>query len=277
MRSSGALLIASTLSYATATGPKPLVGLGLPSLALLALPAATWAQDPLVFGQPVPDKETLKQHSSTELQAFLTSKGGHLVACKNCEKDELVDRVLETWALPPQQASSPDGKLTMDKEQFVANLKRSFAQHQNQKQQDSETGHELDTEDDGIQAMTDQMPDFEKVWADFSAKLSKGEIKTDSNGQAIYQVGNGQAFNQKEESGMWAFFNRYKTQALLMVNTIMLLGSQFLKRRNGSESDAKKSNPELATPGEDIADSDEGDEVKNSKKATKSKGKKKSN
>ena len=52
-----------------------------------------------------------------ELRAILRQKG---TKCKKCvEKDDLVDRVIDTWDWAPKEAESPDGKVKMDKETFI--------------------------------------------------------------------------------------------------------------------------------------------------------------
>eukprot|EP00928_Gymnodinium_smaydae_P011663 TRINITY_DN14278_c0_g1_i2.p2 TRINITY_DN14278_c0_g1~~TRINITY_DN14278_c0_g1_i2.p2 ORF type:complete len:238 (+),score=56.57 TRINITY_DN14278_c0_g1_i2:19-732(+) len=129
----------------------------------------------VVAASAVPSREELRKKTTKELKAILRSKGK---TCKKCtEKDDVVDRVIETWDVPLVEAASPDGKVTMDKETFMKQMKMSYEKHfEDERKKKMESGEASGHQTDEAPP---QMPDFEEVWRDFSEKLSKGEIEKD--------------------------------------------------------------------------------------------------
>merc|ERR1719387_765360 len=196
--------------------------------------AAAASTDSNGRGAP-PSKESLRSKSMPELKAILRQKGAK---CKKCvEKDDLIDRVIETWHWLPKEASSPDGKIKMTKEQFIRNLQSQYKKHGRTQTQE---GHELDDGDDEDGATEtsepeiadSSLPDFDKVWADFSEKLSKGEIKTEENGRLIYQV-----TDEFEDPGWW---ERYKTHVMVGINVVLLYYMQHIRRKERQQKEAAR-------------------------------------
>merc|ERR1711907_839114 len=88
---------------------------------------------------------------------------------------------------------------------FVKQLKESYGKHLKEERKDS--SDDEDEDDSGHSLESDEampgMPDFDQVWADFSAKLMKGEIEKDDSGNLMYQVNDG-------SMGWSALWERYK-------------------------------------------------------------------
>merc|ERR1711957_193477 len=176
--------------------------------------AATWllALASIGAAQVVPDREELLRKSPKQLKALLKERGA---TCKKCiEKEDLVERLLETWDWSGVEAVSPDGKTRMTKDIFVKNLEASYRRHLGEvssKQKTQTDGHQLASEDEDEE---EQIPDVDKVWLDFSENLRRGEIKTDAKGDIIYSVAGPQ-----RELGIW---DKYKTHIMISVNVIIL-------------------------------------------------------
>jgi len=177
-------------------------------------------------GSP-PSKEELRKKTTKQLKTILASKGAR---CKKCfEKDDYVERVLETWDWAPKEASSPDGKVQITKEAFIDNLKEGFRRHA--KEQREQAGHQMDEEekdnDEG-----NGLPNLDQAWAEFSAKLQLGEVKTDETGKLIYEV-------NANDGPAGSFWDRYKTHLLILINLVLLIGMQYAKRGERSAKMAK--------------------------------------
>lgn len=186
----------------------------------------------VALASPVPSKDELRKKSTKELKKILKSKGAK---CHKCtEKDEVVERVIETWDRPPSTASSPDGGVQMTKEQFIEQLKMSFSKARSDQGgkgggADSD-GHELD-DDGGAGGMH---PDYEKVWAEFAEKLTSGDIGKDENGNLLYEVG--------AQSGFDGFWEKWKMHAALGLNLFLLYAMRKLKKVNRLAEEHKTTN-----------------------------------
>jgi len=179
-------------------------------------------------GSP-PSKEDLRKKTTKQLKGILASKGAR---CKKClEKDDYVERVLETWDWAPKEASTPDGKVQITKEAFINHLKEGYKRHV--KEQREQAGHQMDDEEEDDEVGR-QMPDLDKAWAEFSSKLQHGEVKTDENGQLIYEVN---AIDDNGPGG--SFWDRYKTHLLILMNLVLLIGMQYAKRGERAAKMAK--------------------------------------
>lgn len=187
----------------------------------------------LVSGAP--SKAELRSKTLKQLKAILKSKGAK---CKKCmEKDDYVDRVIETWDWAPKEASDPGGGISMQKDQFIGQLKEAYKR---QRQQEASGGHEVDDDVDP------NLPDFEKVWADFATKLSSGEIGKDDNGQLKYEVGN---MNP-------AWYEQYKIPVMMFLNIVLLWWMQKVRRRERAENAAAKAAKAADQAADTIKDED---------------------
>mmetsp|Transcript_67985 Transcript_67985/g.198962 ORF Transcript_67985/g.198962 Transcript_67985/m.198962 type:complete len:221 (-) Transcript_67985:48-710(-) len=183
--------------------------------ALFPLPRCTAAS-----GSSPPSRDELRLKSTKDLKAILKRKGA---TCKKClEKDDVVDKVIETWHWVPKEASSPDGKLTMTKEMFIQNLQSSYARHLKEPKP-SEGGHQLEGADGGAEGPGLSEEQLEEVWKEFSAKLSLGEVKTDEHGQMTYEV--------PSLTGGAGFWENWKMHIMVMGNVALLGCSQRLRRK----------------------------------------------
>eukprot|EP00439_Symbiodinium_sp_Y106_P018195 s59_g2.t1 len=192
-------------------------------VALGTLPVA--GEQPLsqLWANKAPTAQELGRRASHELKALLQSKGLH---CDSCEKAQLVQRVLDTWDEEVLEASSPDGKVRLTKDIFIKNLKMSHKRQLKRKPEDG--GHELADDDDDVDGADVHIPDIDKVWREFSTKLSKGDVQTDGQGQIVYEVN-----SPTPAPSMW---DKWKMYGLMAMNVSMLLCTQFLKRYKGSDT-----------------------------------------
>ncbi|OLP96826.1 hypothetical protein AK812_SmicGene20890 [Symbiodinium microadriaticum] len=69
---------------------------------------------------------------------------------------------------------------------FIKNLKMSHKRQLKRKPEDG--GHELADDDDDVDGADVHIPDIDKVWREFSTKLSKGDVQTDDQGQIVYEA-----------------------------------------------------------------------------------------
>jgi len=172
-------------------------------------------------GSKAPGMEELRKKSMKELWAMLRQKGAN---CKKCvEKDELVNKVIETWDWTPNEAASPDGQIKMDKETFVRQLKSSYESHfEDERKKRRKGGHEL-----ADSPLPEEVqPDFDKVWADFSSRLSSGDIQTDPDGKLHFDI------DRLGEKTVW---DRYKVHLMLFANMGLLILMQRLRRKDRQE------------------------------------------
>jgi len=170
-------------------------------------------------GSP-PSKEELRKKTTKQLKAILSSKG---TRCKKCvEKDDYVERVLETWDWAPKEASTPDGKVQITKEAFINHLKEGYRRHV--KEQREQAGHQMDDEEEEEDGEVGKgLPNLDQAWAEFSAKLQQGDVKTDKNGQLVYEV-------NTTDGPAGTFWDKYKTHLLILMNLVLLIWMQYAKK-----------------------------------------------
>mmetsp|Transcript_63375 Transcript_63375/g.182416 ORF Transcript_63375/g.182416 Transcript_63375/m.182416 type:complete len:258 (+) Transcript_63375:43-816(+) len=171
----------------------------------------------------VPSRKELQAKDAAELKAILRSKGAKCTSC--IDKEDVIDRVIETWDWSLTEAVSPDGKTRITKEMFVKNVEASykrFLADQQAKKREEEGGHQLagedDDEEDGM-----PVPDVDKAWLDFSERLRKGEIKADEKGALAYEM-----IGTAAEPSWWS---KYKTHVMLSVNVLILWVMQHVRKR----------------------------------------------
>lgn len=169
-----------------------------------------------------PSRDEVRKHTMKELRAMLRDRGA---ACRHCvEKDHLVDRVLETWDWAPLRASSPDGKINIDKESFVKHLRSSLVERQSKEAVETTGGHQLAEQPlDGFDG-----EQFEAAWQDFSRKLTAGEVGTDDGGRIVYNV------DLSDSPFTWSsLWQRYRLHIMMGGNLLLLF---FMRRmRNGNK------------------------------------------
>eukprot|EP00438_Fugacium_kawagutii_P026529 Skav209488 [mRNA] locus=scaffold1892:199733:206945:- [translate_table: standard] len=207
-----------------------------------------------------PTSQELGRRAAHELKALLQSKGLH---CDDCDKGQLVQRVLDTWDEEVLEASSPDGKVRLTKDVFMKDLKKSYKRHLKRKPEDG--GHELaddEEETDSVDGPDSRFPDFSKEWREFSVKLAKGEAQTD-NGQIVYEVGG--------QTSTPSFWDKWKMYLLMGMNISMLMCTQYLKRYKTQDD----GNPR-GTRAEGEVEGEEFESKKSDKTKKKKDGKKKS-
>lgn len=230
--------------------PWMVVFLAICASSLLPTAASSAAEAMEPRGHP-PSKAELRKKSSKELRKLLKEVGAK---CHKCtEKDDYVERVLETWDWGPASVTSPDGSLTMDKATFMKQLVSSWRDAQNREN----GGHEVEDFDPR------GLPDMEKVWRDFSEKLARGEIAKDAAGQVVFDmnmVTNKEAWSQYRLIGMMAL------NLLLLVCMRRMKSAQkrraeleqVLKDQGGGKGKAaleeEDSDAEPHVPGEELAD-----------------------
>lgn len=187
---------------------------------------------PSAFGAtPVPSKDELRKKTTKELKKILKSKGAK---CHKCtEKDDVIERVIETWDRPPTMATSPDGGVQMTKDQFIEQLKMSFQKAKSDAGGGAD-GHELESDGNGHQ------PDYDKVWAEFAEKLSSGDIGKDENGNLLYEVG--------ARSGFDSFWEKWKMHAALGLNLFLLYAMRKLKKVNRVAEELKSAKEKTEVP-----------------------------
>mmetsp|Transcript_65306 Transcript_65306/g.202245 ORF Transcript_65306/g.202245 Transcript_65306/m.202245 type:complete len:233 (+) Transcript_65306:105-803(+) len=194
-----------------------------------------------------PSREELRQKSMKDLKGILKRKGAK---CKKCvEKDDVIDRVIDTWDWAPNEASSPDGKMRMTKDVFISNLKSSYKRHLKSNKKEQE-GHQLDGDDDGEAHSEGSGPsdeELEKVWKEFSEKLSLGQVEKDENGHLVYEV-------PTLGGGQGSFWERWKIHIMLMANVTLLWFMQR-QRRKANRLDSRKAEPGQGT--EEVKDKSE--------------------
>mmetsp|Transcript_2710 Transcript_2710/g.5400 ORF Transcript_2710/g.5400 Transcript_2710/m.5400 type:complete len:235 (-) Transcript_2710:79-783(-) len=193
-----------------------------------------------------PSRQELQEKSMKELKAILKKKG---VKCKKClEKDDVVDRVLETWDVPPTEASSPDGSMRMTKEVFIKNLKDSYVRHlKSEKKGPQADGHQLDADgdDESVEVPEGMVPSdeqLEQVWREFSEKLSLGEVTKGEDGQLVYEV--------PSLGGGPSWWERWRIHIMMMANVALLWCIQRSRRRQKREAEVEKTEMEKTEPGE---------------------------
>jgi len=177
-----------------------------------------------------PTAQELGRRTAHELKALLQSKGLH---CDECDKGQLVQRVLDTWDEEVLEASSPDGKIRLTKDVFMKDMKKTYKRRLKRKPEDG--GHELaddEEEADSLDGPDSRFPDFSKEWRDFSVKVAKGEIQTESNGQIVYEVG-----GPTPAPTLW---DKWKMYLLLGMNMSMLLCTHYLKRFKTPETQGRQ-------------------------------------
>eukprot|EP00931_Biecheleriopsis_adriatica_P119986 TRINITY_DN95138_c0_g1_i1.p1 TRINITY_DN95138_c0_g1~~TRINITY_DN95138_c0_g1_i1.p1 ORF type:complete len:290 (+),score=74.44 TRINITY_DN95138_c0_g1_i1:55-870(+) len=267
-----AKLAATLLASAVLTSSSCSAALSaLSAAALLARPAhARGDAVPLaaLWNGPEPTAQELGRRSTEELMALLQSKR---LTCSGCsDKASVVQKVLETWDVGLLEVASPDGKVLLTKDDYVQNLKQSYKRKLKRKAE--EGGHELaddedsEEEDDGIDPR--QLPDFEQVWAEFSAKIAKGDVPTDSTGQISYDMA--------QAAAPPSFFDRWKSTGLICLNISMFACTQYLKRSKPSEP-SRESRADTSQPSEDCSENFENEGSSNKKHVKKKKdGKKRS-
>eukprot|EP00930_Biecheleria_cincta_P032823 TRINITY_DN22753_c0_g1_i1.p1 TRINITY_DN22753_c0_g1~~TRINITY_DN22753_c0_g1_i1.p1 ORF type:complete len:239 (-),score=79.20 TRINITY_DN22753_c0_g1_i1:58-774(-) len=203
---------------------------------------------------PLPDREELLSKTTKELKAILRSKGAK---CKGCsEKEHVVDKVIETWDWAPTEASSPDGKIKMDRESFMRMLKASWSKQQGgaDKKERMREGHELDEQEN---AMMDS--DAERIWKEFSTKLQAGEITADEHGNINYdlRLGDGQPGQ--------SFWDRHGMRITMLWGVGLMYWTRRQKRSDADREELQKEDKledsghkqqAAAEPGDDL-DADE--------------------
>lgn len=201
---------------------------------------------------PVPSREELRKKPVKELKALLRSKGAKCHKCK--EKDEYVFRVEDTWSWAPVEAATPDGKVSVTKDEFVNQLKESYKKQLSEASAGAGAangGHELE---DGDMSGMENMPDFNDVWAEFSEKLRTGSIEQDANGQLLFDVG--------DMHGKGSYWEKYKMHGLITLNLALMFCMQRV-RRTERAAQVKKDEADKSPPGprvEEIDDDDDEDE-----------------
>jgi len=207
-----------------------------------------------------PTAQELGRRTAHELKELLQSKGVH---CDECDKGQVVQRVLDTWDEEVLEASSPDGKVRLTKDVFMKNMKMTYKRHLKRKPEDG--GHELaddEEEPDSTEGSDSRFPDFSKEWREFSIKVAKGEIQTESNGQIVYEVGG--------STPAPTFWDKWKMYLLMGMNISMLMCTQYLKRYKTQDTEEKYRGAQAEAQGEG-----EEFESKKSEKAKKKKDSKK--
>mmetsp|Transcript_68845 Transcript_68845/g.154169 ORF Transcript_68845/g.154169 Transcript_68845/m.154169 type:complete len:233 (-) Transcript_68845:66-764(-) len=201
-----------------------------------------------------PSYQELSQKSTKELKDLLKRKG---VKCKKCvDKDDLINRVIETWDQSPKEAASPDGAMRMTKELFLKNLKDSYLRQLKSEHNGGKDGHQLDADDDeqgGADIPQGLLPSdeqLEQVWKEFSEKLAIGEVSTDENGQLVYEV--------PPLGGAPGVWERWRVHIMMVANVALLWCIQRTRRKNRELTSAR------TEPGQ--ATSEEGDNDKAKKK-----------
>ncbi|CAK9076290.1 unnamed protein product [Durusdinium trenchii] len=113
-------------------------------------------------------------------------------------------------------------KIRLTKDVFMKDLKMTYKKHMKRRPEDG--GHELADEEDADSADTidSTFPDFSKEWREFSVKLAKGDVQTESDGQIVYEVGG--------PTPAPTFWDRWKMHLLMGMNISMLMCTQYLKR-----------------------------------------------
>lgn len=196
-----------------------------------------------------PDKATLRKKTTKQLKKLLRDVGA---TCHKCtQKDDYVERILDTWDWGPAEVSSPDGTIKMDKDTFIKQLKASLSEAQNQERE----GHEVEDVDPS------SLPDLEEVWRDFSERLARGEISTDAGGQVKYEL------NMPADKESWS---KYRLVGMMAVNFVVLVCLRRMKasekRRKELEAQVQRhGKPSSQAPGEalpDISEDDVADEGK---------------
>jgi len=193
-----------------------------------------------------PRREELWRKSLDELKSILRSRGAK---CRKClEKKDFVDRVIETWEWSSMEASSPDGKFTVSKEDFLKTFEAGYRQHlidvraRRRKEEEEETiGHQLAQDDEEDE--DEQLPEAEidRLWIQFSDRLRNGDIFPDDKGNLVYEYA-----PPREQAG----WERYKPHLLLGVNLIILWLMHHVRRRerNTRKEDTQSIGAPLGEP-----------------------------
>eukprot|EP00931_Biecheleriopsis_adriatica_P025254 TRINITY_DN15554_c0_g1_i1.p1 TRINITY_DN15554_c0_g1~~TRINITY_DN15554_c0_g1_i1.p1 ORF type:complete len:869 (-),score=225.49 TRINITY_DN15554_c0_g1_i1:48-2552(-) len=185
-----------------------------------------------------------RQPGKMSPQAILRSKGA---SCKGCsDKEDVIDRVVETWDWAPKEASSPNGDIKIDKQTFMDQLSASLKAQTPQ----SEDGHQLDPLS-GV--------DADKIWSDFTQKLQNGEMSTDDSGRLNYDLSDLQGALAGAAGQAPSLWDRYGMQAMMLINVVLMMlmrkGKSYERAMKASEEqqDATKPGAEAEMPDEDKA------------------------